>query len=92
MTPRSDANDVVGGHRPGLFEGQKDAILGLLLKNHGIRVPAYILSAIALPYRASVEKLRNAGYFIENQTSRPSRQVHGSLRLVACPGEPSENL
>jgi biotin operon repressor len=70
-----------------LFNGQKAAILDLLLKNRGRWVPAYSLSAVALQYNARVKELRDAGYVIENQTTHHGRQVHGSFRLVACPGE-----
>ena len=75
------------GHQPLLFKGQKAAILGLLLKNRGNWIPSYGLSAVALQYSASVKELRDAGYTIENRTERHGRQVHGSFRLVACPGE-----
>jgi len=81
------AFDHISGHRPGLFKGQKAAILDLLLKNRGNWVPSYSLSAVALQYNARVKELRDAGYVIENQTARHGRQVHGSFRLVACPGE-----
>src|SRR5664280_3929181 len=75
------------GHQPGLFTTQKAEILDLLLKNRERWVPAYSLSAVALQYGARVKELRDAGYVIENQTARHGRQVHGSFRLVACPGE-----
>jgi hypothetical protein len=81
------AFDHISGHRPGLFKGQKAAILDLLHKNRGQWIPAYSLSAVALQYNARVKELRDAGYVIENQTARHGRQVHGSFRLVACPGD-----
>ena len=80
------------GHQPVLFTTQKAEILDLLLKNRERWIPAYSLSAVALQYGARVKELRDAGYEIENKTERQGRQVHGSFRLVACPGEPSEGL
>jgi hypothetical protein len=81
------AFDHISGHRPGLFKGQKAAILDLLQQNRGQWIPAYSLSAVALQYSARVKELRDAGYVIENKTARYGRQVHGSFRLVSCPGE-----
>ena len=75
------------GHQPGLFTTQKAEILDLLLENCGNWVPAYSLSAVALQYSARVKELRDAGYVIENQTARVGRQVRGSFRLTALPGE-----
>jgi hypothetical protein len=77
----------MSGHKPLLFKGQKADILSLLVKNRGNWVPSYSLSAVALQYSARVKELRDAGYVIENQTARHGRQVHGSFRLVACPGD-----
>jgi biotin operon repressor len=87
---RSDIS--LRGHQPLLFKGQKAAILDLLLKNKGRWVPAYSLSAVALQYGARVKELRDAGYQIENRTERYGRQVHGSFRLIACPGETGERI
>ena len=81
------AFDHISGHRPGLFKGQKAAILDLLQQNRGQWIPAYSLSAVALQYNARVKELRDAGYVIENKTARHGRQVHGSFRLVTCPGD-----
>ena len=80
------------GHQPGLFTNQKAEILDLLVNNRGRWIPAYSLSAVALQYNARVKELRDAGYQIEDKTERQGRKVHGSFRLVACPGEPSEGL
>jgi hypothetical protein len=77
----------MSGHKPLLFKGQKADILSLLVKNRGNWVPSYSLSAVALQYSARVKELRDAGYVIENKTARHGRQVHGSFRLVACPGD-----
>lgn len=87
MTHRSDTNDSVRGHCPGLFTGQKGAILGLLLQNRGKWVPAYTLAGVALQYSSRIFSLRREGFQIENKTERHGRQVYGSFRLVACPGE-----
>ena len=76
------------GHQPQLFTGQKGRILALLLQNKGQWVPSYSLSAAALQYCARIKELRDAGYKIENKTERVGRQVRGSFRLVARPGEP----
>ena len=87
----SAENDIsLRGHQALLFKGQKAAILDLLLKNKGRWVPAYSLSAVALQYSARVKELRDAGYKVENKTERHGRQVYGSFRLVACPGETGE--
>jgi hypothetical protein len=77
----------VSGHQPGLFTTQKEEILDLLLRNRGNWIPSYSLSAVALQYNARVKELRDAGYKVENKTERHGRQVHGSFRLIACPGE-----
>jgi hypothetical protein len=89
MTPEQVAIQI-SGHQPGLFTTQKEEILNLLLRNRGNWVPAYSLSAIALQFSARVKERRDAGYVIENKTERHGRQVHGSCRLVACPGETGE--
>ena len=81
---------ILHGHQPGLFTTQKAEILDLLLKNRGRWIPAYSLSDVALQYGARVKELRDAGYEIENKTERQGRQVHGSFRLVSCPGETGE--
>ena len=81
---------ILHGHQPGLFTTQKAEILDLLLKNRERWIPAYSLAAVALQYNARVKELRDAGYVIENQTARHGRQVHGSFRLVACPGESAQ--
>jgi hypothetical protein len=83
----STAPISVHGHRPELFTGQRGAILRLLLDNRGIWVPVFRLSALALQYNARVKELRDAGYTIENRTSRRGKQVLGEFRLTACPGE-----
>ena len=62
-------------------------ILAALLGRRGEWIPAYMLASIGLQYNARVKELRNAGYVIQNKTQRVSRQVRGSFRLVACPGE-----
>src|SRR5450631_1647350 len=82
---RSDLS--LRGHQALLFTGQKGAILDILLKHRRERIPGYSLSAVALQYGARVKELRDAGYLLENQTSRHGRQVYGSFRLVACPAE-----
>jgi hypothetical protein len=84
---RSDMKESIQGHRPDLFTGQKREILGLLLKDRSNWVPAYTLASAALQYSARVKELGDAGYVIENQTAHHGRQVHGSFRLVACPGD-----
>lgn len=84
--------DQLHGRCPGLFKGQKAALLALLLAHEGERVPCYDLANEALQYSARVKELRDAGYVIENRKLRHGRQVHGAFRLVACPGEPSEGL
>jgi hypothetical protein len=84
------AMTALQGHQPGLFTTQKAEILDLLLKNRGRWIPAYSLSAVALQYGARVKELRDAGYQVENKTERCGRKVHGSFRLVACPGETGE--
>jgi Helix-turn-helix domain len=81
---------MIAGHQPQLFTGQKGRILALLLARRGTWVPAYELSAIALQYSARIKELRDAGFAVQNQTERVGRQVHGSFRLVACPGETAE--
>jgi hypothetical protein len=80
----------IHGHQPLLFKGQKAAILDLLLKNKGRWAPAYTLAGVALQYSARVKELRDAGHTIENKTERHGRLMHGSFRLVACPGEAGE--
>ena len=75
------------GHQPSTFKGQKQAILDVLVAHKGRWVPAYVLAAIALQYSARIKELRDAGYVIENRTRRVGRKVHGSFRLVSCPGE-----
>jgi len=75
------------GHQPQLFTGQRGRILALLLAHRGNWEPAFKLSAIALQYSARIKELRDAGYVIENRVQRVGRQVHGSFRLVSCPGE-----
>lgn len=75
------------GHRPQTFIGQKGAVLNLLLSHREEWVPAYRLAALALQYGARIKELRDAGYVIENRTTRVDKQVHGSFRLMACPGE-----
>ena len=40
--------------------------------------------------RPWVKELRDAGHTIENKTERHGRLMHGSFRLVACPGEAGE--
>jgi hypothetical protein len=87
MTAPSDIDDSARGHRPDLFTGLKREILDLLLNNRSNWVPAFTLASVALHNSAKVKELRDAGYVIENQTVRHGRQVHGSFRLVACPGE-----
>jgi hypothetical protein len=81
---------ILHGHQPGLFTTQKAEILDLLLKNRGRWIPAYSLSAVALQYNARVKELRDAGYRVDNKTERQGRKVHGSFRLVSCPGETGE--
>ena len=85
MTHRSDANDSVQEHHPGLLTGQKAAIPGILLKNRGNWVPSYKLAGFALQYSSRLKELRNAGYVIENRTTRVAGKVHGAFRLVVCP-------
>lgn len=75
------------GHRPEVFTGQKAAVLELLLSHREQWVPAYKLAGLALQYNARVKELRDAGYVIQNRTARVGKQVHGSFRLLACPGE-----
>ena len=90
--PESTQNVAVQlrGHQPQLFSGQKGRILALLLARRGTWVPAPELAKIALQYCARIKELRDAGYKIENQKERVGRQVHGSFRLVACPGDPAQ--
>jgi hypothetical protein len=90
MTARSGTKEPIQGHRPELFTGQKREISDLLLKNRGNWIPSYELADVALQYSARIREIRDAGYVIENQTSRHGRRVHGSFRLLACPGETSE--
>ena len=75
------------GHRSEVFTGQKRAVLDLLLSHRGEWVPVYRLAALALQYNARIKELRDAGYVIENRTTRVGHQVHGAFRLVVCPGE-----
>jgi hypothetical protein len=75
------------GHQPQLFKGQCAAILDLFLSNRGNWVPDYKLAALALQYSSRVASIRNAGYVIQNKTTRVGGKVHGAFRLVACPGE-----
>jgi hypothetical protein len=70
-----------------LFKGQKAEILGELIGSRGRWIPAYKLASIALQYNARIKELRDIGYVIKNKTERVGRQVHGSFRLVSCPGE-----
>src|SRR5271157_6065352 len=79
--------DSVRGHCPGLFRGQKGAILALLQAHKGAWVACSELAAVALQYSARVKELRDAGYVIENRTRRAAGKVHGAFRLVACPSE-----
>jgi len=87
VNPHLDRNDSVQGHRPALFTGQKAASLDLLVTNRGKWIPAYSLSAVALQCCAGVKEPCDARFVIENKTERVGRQVRGSFRLVACPGE-----
>ena len=75
------------GHQPSTFKGQKLELLNALLAHRGEWIPAFELGRIALQYNARVYELREAGYRIENMTRRVGGQVHGSFRLVSCPGE-----
>lgn len=79
--------DSLHGHRPEVFTGQKRGFLELLLKHRGEWVPAYQLAALALQYSARVKELRDAGYVIENRTTRVGKQVRDAFSSVACPGE-----
>ena len=78
------------GHQLKTFPGQKGAILDLLLSHRDRWVPVYLLAALVLQYSARIKELRDAGYVIENRTTRAGKQVHGAFRLVACPGETDE--
>jgi len=82
-----NATEHLHGHKPLLFKGQCAAILDLLLSNRGNWVPAYKLAALALQYSSRVKTIRDAGYIVENRTTRVAGKVHGAFRLVACPGE-----
>jgi hypothetical protein len=86
----NQANLSLRGHQPQLFNGQCATILALLLSNRGNWVPAYKLAALALQYSSRVASLRSAGYVTQNKTERAGGKVHGSFRLVACPGETGE--
>ena len=86
-TQPSEVVDRPRGHLPLLFKGQKAAILDLLLNHRGDWVPVFRLAALALQYIARIKELRDAGYVIDNRTSRHGQQVHGSFRLVSCPDE-----
>lgn len=77
----------IHGHQPGLFGGQKEQILKILLACRGQWVPAYELASHALQYNARIFSLRREGYVIENRTQRVGRQVQGTFRLISCPGE-----
>jgi hypothetical protein len=81
------AASTLHGHQPGLFGGQKEQILKILLACRGQWVPAYELANVALQYGARIYALRRDGYAIENRTQRVGRQVRGSFRLISCPGE-----
>jgi len=48
------------------------------------------LRRVSSRQNARVKELRDAGYVIENRTTRVGKQVHGAFRLVACPGETDE--